>query len=411
MPKKGSPAPVRMEAVEARRLLSAAVDHGVLNIQGTRRGDDIAVTLASPRTIQVVMNGEVSTFARRSIGKLRILGNDGDDFITFGSEVTGPAWISGGGGNDNISGTAGNDTINGDDGADRLNGNGGRDLIHGGAGNDNLWGDDGDDQLFGDSGADNLSGGEGDDTLLGGRGGDTLYEDAGRDRLYGNADRDTFYFSDSPKDIRDETRDETIAPQPPPVDLSYHGTIDIGSLVANPIKGWGGGSGSLNLGGSTGGIITNSGGSQGGGGGIVGNGGSITISSGGHHGPTTPILASDPSAISLRYGELTYVYRDVPPGQSLFLMSGGTLSINQASLLDRLRSVSVEGGGLLADGATLDVPAGTVIAGGDDGSEQNVSAGSSLTVAGPMTLTFPSGNSLQISAAWTLTLRAAEAQF
>jgi len=228
MSKKGSPAaPVGMEAVEARRLLSAVVDHGVLNIQGTRRGDDILITLASPRTTQVVMNGEVFTFARRSIAKVKIVGNDGDDFIGFGLEFTGPAYVSGGAGNDNISGTAGDDTINGDDGADLLSGNGGNDLLHGGAGNDNLYGFDGDDQLFGDANADVLFDGDGDDTLFGGRGGDTLYESLGRDRLCGNADGDTFYFADSPKDVRDETRDETIAPTPP----SPYGPINPAALA------------------------------------------------------------------------------------------------------------------------------------------------------------------------------------
>jgi hypothetical protein len=296
-----------MEAVEARQLLSAAVDHGVLTIQGTRRGDDIAVTLASPRTVQVVMNGERFTFDRRSVGKVKVLGNDGDDFISLGLEFTGPAYVSGGAGNDQIGGGSGDDTLYGDDGADQLSGSRGNDLLHGGAGRDYLNGYDGDDQLFGDANADVLSDGDGDDTLYGGRGGDALYEGLGRDRLCGGADRDAFYFADSPKDVRDETRDETIAPQPPPLDLSYHGPININIPnpgAYNPIKGWGG---------TIGGIIGNSGGSQGSGGaggGIIIHGGSLIMSNGGVragiHTPTTPIVNLTPSPVTPTVRKLTF---------------------------------------------------------------------------------------------------------
>lgn len=408
MSKKGSPAaPVRMEAVEARQLLSAVVDHGVLNIQGTRRGDDILITFASPRTTQVVMNGEVFTFARRSIGKVKILGNDGSDYITFGQEFTGPAYISGGSGNDTVGSSSGADTLYGDDGDDQVYGNAGRDVLHGGAGNDTLGGGDDDDQLFGDANADNLSGDAGDDTLYGGRGGDTLYEDAGRDRLCGNADRDTFYFADSPKDVRDETGDEVIAAFAPPFSNM---AFDPKSLVG--VTGLGINAGSLIFGSMSSGIIANHGGSQGGlimSGGVTANGGSIHIG-GGNGSGDAPIIPTDPNTVTLAFGQLTYAFRDVPAGTTLFPMSGNFVLTSQRSLLDRLRAITVEGGGAVADGATLDVPADTVITSGAGTNGSTISSGSGTTLVGPLTLTLPSGNSLRINAEWTLTVRAAEVQ-
>jgi Ca2+-binding RTX toxin-like protein len=96
------------------------------------------------------------------------------------------------GGNDTVYGGFGTDTINGGDGNDNLmgygpwDGTGGTDgvnlsvaydladIIHGDRGNDRVYGGGGNDTLFGDEGNDTLSGGAGADLLTGGKGNDVF---------------------------------------------------------------------------------------------------------------------------------------------------------------------------------------------------------------------------------------------
>ena len=83
-------------------------------------------------------------------------------------------------------------------GADFLDGGAGDDLIVGDGGDDIVWGGPGDDRLYGDDetgyrvepGADLLDGGDGSDILSGGDGNDSLSGGTGADRLYGDLDDD-----------------------------------------------------------------------------------------------------------------------------------------------------------------------------------------------------------------------------
>lgn len=92
---------------------------------------------------------------------------------TFTASTSGPHWILGLEGNDNLTGATG------------------ADVIVGGTGNDTVSGGDGADGLYGDDGVDTLNGGNGDDDLYGGPGTDTLNGHAGNDVLEGGAGNDT----------------------------------------------------------------------------------------------------------------------------------------------------------------------------------------------------------------------------
>jgi hypothetical protein len=74
--KKNTAAPIAfapaLEPMESRQMLSAAISHGVLSIDGTGRADTIVLTMDSPRTLRVRVGDAESTFLKKSIGKIRI---------------------------------------------------------------------------------------------------------------------------------------------------------------------------------------------------------------------------------------------------------------------------------------------------------------------------------------------------
>ncbi len=94
--------------------------------------------------------------------KIDLGGSDGDGDISI------PALIEGGDGDDHLTGGSGDDVIIGGRGKDKLNGRDGNDVLIGGDGNDKLQGDDGLDLLFGGLGKDTLKGNKDDDILIGG---------------------------------------------------------------------------------------------------------------------------------------------------------------------------------------------------------------------------------------------------
>jgi hypothetical protein len=222
-----------LEAMEPRRLLSAAIEHGVLSIEGTHRSDTIVLTMDSPKTLRIRVGNVESTFLKKSFSKIRINAGPGEDLITIGSDaapVSCPTSVSGGAGADTIVGGAGNDLLSGGDGADLITGAGGNDKIDG------------------DNGADDLHGGDGRDSLRGGRGDDQLHDDAGRDSVYGNAGSDRIYFHDDVKQFRDQAKRENKFAEPVfsipansqhqlvmnhvPLDLAGGGHVPGGLIVA-----------------------------------------------------------------------------------------------------------------------------------------------------------------------------------
>lgn len=121
--------------------------------------------------------------------------DDGADYLLgeLGNDT-----IYAGGGNDNLFGQNGNDVLYGENGFDLIYGGLDNDDLRGGANNDTLYGDFGDvgyasdglDTLYGDDGNDVIYAGGGTDSLFGGTGIDVLYGLIGNDTIDGGADID-----------------------------------------------------------------------------------------------------------------------------------------------------------------------------------------------------------------------------
>jgi Ca2+-binding RTX toxin-like protein len=104
-----------------------------------------------PALVNVLFAGEiVGTFDGSAItGQLVIRGFGDEDRLTIASNLSRPADLDGGPGNDTLIGSAGDDRLDGGTGNDRLKGRGGADSLFFGMGNDVLTGGAGSDILLG----------------------------------------------------------------------------------------------------------------------------------------------------------------------------------------------------------------------------------------------------------------------
>jgi Ca2+-binding RTX toxin-like protein len=155
-------------------------------------------------------------------GVLTITGDNGNNSISVGRDVSGNIVVNGGAlpiiggiptaanttlirvfafdGNDQVVLEPGNGLPRGElyggAGNDSLIGGAAADTIMGGPGDDTLFGGLGIDLILGDEGADTLTGGDGNDVLFGGTGTDTLVWNPGddNDTMEGQADQDTLLF-------------------------------------------------------------------------------------------------------------------------------------------------------------------------------------------------------------------------
>ena len=185
--------PSMFESLETRALFaadpigSAVLDAGALVVSGTRRSDEIRLSLnaADATRLDVVINGgDAVSFALADItAGIRVDGGNGGDKLSVDSGVPVGAVLVGGNGKDVLTGGSGDDRLEGGNGVDELDG---------GAG---------DDALLGGNGADALDGGDGDDTLDGGR---------GKDRVSGGLGNDAFR-GDAAAEILDHVDGETLA--------------------------------------------------------------------------------------------------------------------------------------------------------------------------------------------------------
>ncbi|MCI0584884.1 MAG: hypothetical protein L0227_18675, partial [Chloroflexi bacterium] len=182
-----------MESLEARRLLSAEVVDGQLNILGTLVEDSIVVE-AGPNDGEVTVTGvdgvaDGTTF--QGIDSVRIdllTGSDTAEVAgalrtTAGDPMT--VRMFGGFGNDTLIGGDSFDLLFGGPGWDTLQGNERADLLIGGGHRDWLFGGEGPDLLAGNTGPDHLFGGLGNDAMFGGIGHDQLFGGAGNDLMGG----------------------------------------------------------------------------------------------------------------------------------------------------------------------------------------------------------------------------------
>jgi Ca2+-binding RTX toxin-like protein len=239
-----------VEAVEERRLLSAAVVDGTLVVLGTAGPDVIHIEEYSDELVSRVVvyvsplpdgQPESFKFPAADIHSIVVRAGAGDDVVNFISSrlpghrgVQVPAridagigddevnatrkndFIVGGFGNDTIYGGDGNDWIDGGWGDDFLDGQGHNDVVSGGRGNDTVYGGWGDDRLFGGPGNDHvgfpgsgpLAAELGNDVLSGGSGDDWMVGGAGTDRISGGVGRDHFSLEDDDAEILDRTPDE-----------------------------------------------------------------------------------------------------------------------------------------------------------------------------------------------------------
>jgi Ca2+-binding RTX toxin-like protein len=168
------------------------------NVATSEINESVTVSLVGN---EYVANGFGVTDTEPASGIVRIIGDsaDGNDELVL-LDVTVPAELAGGPGNDVLTGGSGNDLLTGGPGVDTIIGNGGADSIDGGseddflsggAGPDTIVGGDGDDQILGEGDADALTGGPGDDEINGGDGADDMQGDAGSDTMFGDSDGDT----------------------------------------------------------------------------------------------------------------------------------------------------------------------------------------------------------------------------
>ena len=97
---------------------------GVLRIIGTARADRITVARAQPSdlgaapNVEVTLNGVTRAFDAADVRLITIAGRGGDDEISLAPDVTVPASLLGGAGNDLLTGGGGADTLSGGAGND-----------------------------------------------------------------------------------------------------------------------------------------------------------------------------------------------------------------------------------------------------------------------------------------------------
>lgn len=162
---------LRGESLETRRVMAASIDlmpEGLLTIQGDAEDNRIWVR-QSPEgeRLRVSVDGEVTDFPASQISLIAIAGGPGNDAVRVARNVTIPARINGGLGNDRLYAGSGPTLIQGGEGRDRIRGGAAVDILFGGPGRDVISGGASDDYIIGGSGHDRLRGNAGDDWIFG----------------------------------------------------------------------------------------------------------------------------------------------------------------------------------------------------------------------------------------------------
>jgi Ca2+-binding RTX toxin-like protein len=119
---------VVIETLEQRRVLSVALDHGVLVVRGTA-GDDQLQIYASREADRLTVkdNGLDTSFAVAQITGILIQGGDGNDLLSDWGDLALPMTISGGTGDDTLIGGVAHDQFRGGSGEDLMLGQWGAD--------------------------------------------------------------------------------------------------------------------------------------------------------------------------------------------------------------------------------------------------------------------------------------------
>lgn len=161
-----------LQSLEPRRLLTVTIHYDehrqILSFLGNDKRDTLEFGRTDPtETLRVVVNGQEEVFTS-PIRSLSLSLGGGADTVILG-QVTIPAFVRGGQGDDSLSGGLGNDTLLGEGGFDYVFGREGHDSLDGGLQGDTIFGYTGNDTVT--SGSDIL---ENDDTISGGAGSDLV---------------------------------------------------------------------------------------------------------------------------------------------------------------------------------------------------------------------------------------------
>ncbi|MFO7908238.1 MAG: PKD domain-containing protein [Pirellulaceae bacterium] len=142
------------DAAEAVVMATGARGHeGTLQVVGTQANDHVLIGNARRQMFVTAdfLPGfhHLKRFDKTDIEAIDVVLGDGNDRAVVTGNVSVPAKLDGGPGNDFLKGAQGNDILLGGDGRDLLVGHRGRDLLIGGSGRDRLVGNRGDDILIG----------------------------------------------------------------------------------------------------------------------------------------------------------------------------------------------------------------------------------------------------------------------
>lgn len=166
------------DAVSTAVVSGARVtDDGTLQIIGTDQRDRIHVKrIGSNIRVQLKAGygpTQQSYIPVSDVSSILIYSCEGSDHIHLDRNISMPAVIDAGSGNDEVIGGSGDDLIRGGSGRDFVSGGQGHDVILGGSGHDVLFGDSGRDIIIAGAGFDLAFGGSGQDIMIGG---DTIHD-------------------------------------------------------------------------------------------------------------------------------------------------------------------------------------------------------------------------------------------
>jgi VCBS repeat-containing protein len=129
----------------------ASLRSGVLEITGSERNDNIALTLSGGKIVVNATYGGVTrsqTFAPANVQRIVAALDAGDDALKIDAKIRAALVVDAGAGNDRVTSGGGASIVVGGDGNDLLYGGAGRNVLIGGAGKDQLWGYGGSDLLI-----------------------------------------------------------------------------------------------------------------------------------------------------------------------------------------------------------------------------------------------------------------------